>query len=54
MDSVISFVDSNPQHHKCYLILKEIRQDVVEEQYKRGTETKISTYLNTVSVIQNL
>jgi hypothetical protein len=50
LDSVISFVDSNPQYNKYYLILMKMTQDVLKEQYK-DTETKISSYFKTVSVI---
>jgi hypothetical protein len=42
-DSIISFVDCNPQYNKYYLMLREMRLDVVKEQYKRGTRSKISS-----------
>jgi hypothetical protein len=45
MDSVVSFVGSDSQHNKYYLMLREMRQDVVKEQYKRGTQTKVSSFL---------
>jgi hypothetical protein len=37
LDSVISFVDSNPQYNKYYLMMREMRQGIVKEQFKRGT-----------------
>jgi hypothetical protein len=33
--SVISFVDSNPQYNKYYLMLREMRQDAIKERHKR-------------------
>jgi hypothetical protein len=45
LDSVISFVDSNRQYNKHYLMLKEMMQDVVKERYKRETQTKICSFL---------
>jgi hypothetical protein len=39
-------VDSNPQYSK-----QERGQDVAKERYKRETQTKISTFLNMVSII---
>jgi hypothetical protein len=42
--SIISFVDCNPQYNKYYLMLKEMRQDVVKEHYKRGTQPKTSSF----------
>jgi hypothetical protein len=32
MDFVISFVDSHPQYIRYYLMLRDVRQDVVTEQ----------------------
>jgi hypothetical protein len=37
-------VDADTQYNKYYLMPKEMRQDVVIEQYKRGTQTKISSF----------
>jgi hypothetical protein len=34
-------------------MLREMRQNVAKEQYKRGTQTKISSFLNTVSTKLN-
>jgi hypothetical protein len=31
LDPIISFLDSNPQYNKYYLMLREMRQDVVKE-----------------------
>jgi hypothetical protein len=42
VDSIVNFVDSNSQYNEYYLILREMRQDVVKEQNKRGIQTKIS------------
>jgi hypothetical protein len=44
LNSIVSFVDSNPQCNEYYLTLVEMRKDVVKEQYKRGTQTKISSF----------
>jgi hypothetical protein len=35
-------------------MLREMRQDIVKEQYRRGTQTKISSFLNTVSIIPSM
>lgn len=47
LDHIISFVDSNPQHNKYYLMQRKVRQDVVREQYKGGTQTEISSIFST-------
>jgi hypothetical protein len=54
LDSIISSVDSNPQYSTYYLKLREIRQDVAKEQYKRGRQTEISSFLNTVTIILSM
>jgi hypothetical protein len=51
LDSIISFVDSDRQYNKRYLMLREMGQDVAREQHNRGTQTKIISFLNTVSII---
>jgi hypothetical protein len=43
LDSIISFVDSSPHYNRYYLMLRELRQNVVKEQYKRGTQVEISS-----------
>jgi hypothetical protein len=43
LDSSVNFVDYNPQYNKYYLMLREMRQDVVREQYKIGTKTKLNS-----------
>jgi hypothetical protein len=45
LESIITFVDPNPQYNKYDIMLEERRQDTVKEQYKRGTGTKISSFL---------
>jgi hypothetical protein len=32
LELIISFVDSNPQYNKYYLMLREMGQDVVKQQ----------------------
>jgi hypothetical protein len=54
LDPIISFVDFNPQYNKYYLMLREMRQDVVKEQYKRGTQAEISLFSNTGSIILSM
>jgi hypothetical protein len=41
---IIIFVDSSPQYNKYCLMLREMRQDVVNECYKMRTQTKISSF----------
>jgi hypothetical protein len=42
LDFIISFVDSHPKNDKYYPVLREIRQEAVKEQHKRGTQNRIS------------
>jgi hypothetical protein len=51
LDPIISFVDSNPQYNKHYLMLTEMKQDVAKEQYNRGTQTEISSIFDTGTII---
>jgi hypothetical protein len=44
LDSIISFVDSDPQYNKYYSKLRTMRQDVAKEQHEKGTQTKISSF----------
>jgi hypothetical protein len=39
-----SFVDSYPQCKKYCLMLKEVVQDLLDGQYKIGTQTKINLF----------
>jgi hypothetical protein len=50
MDSIISYVDSN----KHYVMLWGMRRDIVKEQYKRGTQIKILSFLNMVLIILSM
>jgi hypothetical protein len=45
LDCILGVVDSKPQHNKYCLMLLQMGQDAVKEQYKRGTETKIRIIL---------
>jgi hypothetical protein len=36
LDFINSFMDSNPQYNKYYLMLRGMREDVAKEQYKKG------------------
>jgi hypothetical protein len=46
LDSIISFVDFNPQYNNYYLMLREMRQDVITEEQKQ----KDVHFLNKISV----
>jgi hypothetical protein len=47
-------LDSNPQYNTYYLILREVRHDVVIERYKTGTQTEISSFFKTVSIVLSM
>jgi hypothetical protein len=51
LDCITGFVDSSPQYNKYYLMPREMKQNMVKEQYQRGIQTKISSFLNTVPII---
>jgi hypothetical protein len=52
LDFIISFTDSNPQYNKYYLMLREMRRDVIKEQHKKVTQNQNKlTFLNAVSII---
>jgi hypothetical protein len=40
LDSSINFVDSDPQYNKYYLMLMDVKQDVVKELYKKEHKPK--------------
>jgi hypothetical protein len=44
-------LDSDPQYIKYCPVLKEMRQDVVKEQLKKGKQVKPSLFLEAVSII---
>jgi hypothetical protein len=43
--------EETAQRFKCYLMVREMSQHVVEEQHKRGTQTKISSLFKHISII---
>jgi hypothetical protein len=43
-NTIFNFDDSNPQYKKYHLMLKEMRQEVIKEHCKRGTQTNINSF----------